>query len=188
VLAAQSNPLVFDNTRRSISGVYFAWTMLHRRPTGSGNSSTLPPRSTPSTSTPTKNTAYTPLRRPSANLYPGSSNGYSYGGAPGAGSGAKYTLPSLSPGYSGINLTPQPSTGTGGGSAYAPAQGYFQNGGSGGGGLGVFDLGDEPSKAKSWSEWSVEDVMANTRGGLEKFRRGLEDALRLDRSFSLVWR
>lgn len=76
----------------------------------------------------------------------------------------------------------------GGGSTYTPGQGYFQNAGSSGGGLGVFDLGDGPIKAKSWSDLSVEDVMATTRGGLDKFRRGLEDALRLDRSFSLVWR
>ena len=143
--------------------------MLHRR-TNTDSSPAVP---SPSSSTPpVVNTAYKPLRRASSNLY----------STPQSGAKARYSLPAPSPGLS-VN-TGGPLYGGSGGLAPpgAGGVGYAPNGYGHGLG-GTFDLAEsQRSAGGGTADWAD---MART--GLERAKRGFEDAARVDRSLSLVW-
>lgn len=111
---------------------------------------------------PVKNKAYTPLRRQSSSLYSTSSSGLK----------ARYNLPPASPSYIGLGGLP----------SYPNLGGTYDLGGGGGGGFGMDGLAGEKSDYGNGGK--VVDVL---RGGLDKMRRGLADAGKLDKSWSLVW-
>ncbi|WWC89435.1 uncharacterized protein L201_004359 [Kwoniella dendrophila CBS 6074] len=152
--------------------------MLHRRPGPAGPSSPYS-SSSPSQSgsnssrpgIPNINKAYTPLRRQSANLYPNSNN--NNGGA------AKYTIPQASP----LNLGGSTSSYTGGGGLNSPTldlndYGYGSNT-YGSGGSGNVSLGED------WKSGTY--IGKRIREIIEHIGLGLKDALRLERSWDLVW-
>ncbi|WVF71591.1 hypothetical protein IAT40_006399 [Kwoniella sp. CBS 6097] len=175
--------------------------MLHRRPTAStsvsasgsvsaGNST--PPRRDSNTKTPTStNTAYKPLRRQSANLYPNPNSNASQSipsafNNPNAPS-ARYNLPLPSPlniSSGGAYPAPPPSSpGYSYGNVYQPngygypvgpssSSGY--QGGASGRGRGEFELSAEGMRR------SIRDFMGNVS-------TGLRDGLKLEKSWNLVW-
>ena len=122
--------------------------MLHRRTT-----STAPAAGNYTPNLPTNlNNTYTPLRRPSQQLY----------NTPSSAPKARYALPSPSLNY----LSP----GTG------PA-GYTQR--------QSIDLGDQGFESAGSGGW--EGWVNVGRKGLERFKDGLRDGLKLNRSLTLVW-
>ena len=139
--------------------------MLHRR-TNTDTAGRPPLSSPPVISTPPKsNTAYTPLRRPSQNLY----------ATPQSGIKARYNLPSPSLGLSPGLTVNTAGYGTGG------------NGSNGYGFGGAYDLShDYPAESSSRRGSESVDYMGNVRGTLDKLRRGLEDACRIDKSLTMV--
>ena len=136
--------------------------MLHRRNNSSAaGSSSAPP--TASTSTPPRtNTAYQPLRRGSSNLY----------STPQSGAKARYNVPSPSPGL-GVNT------------GYLSPNGYGASS-PGFGSTGAYDLTGDPL-ADGLGRGGGSDWMGVARTGVERFKKGLSDAGRVDRSVSLVW-
>lgn len=153
------------------------YAMLHRRPTTGGPSGGPPPASSASygqpSSGPTVNKAYTPLRRQSNTLYP----------TPGSGPRARYSI--SSPSNSFVGASP-----TGNGAAAAPS---FDPGVGGFGGFGGANGNGYPSRGgdsfEGYGDKSdlPQRYLRLLRDGVDKFRRGAEDALRLDRSWNLVW-
>ncbi|KAK8864305.1 hypothetical protein IAR55_001552 [Kwoniella newhampshirensis] len=142
--------------------------MLHRRPTNAGSVSTSTssnPQSPPSTSS--TNKAYTPLRRQSTNLYATNT--------PSSGPRARYKIPS-----------PLPSPANVGSSS----AGYGFTAGGGGGGYGYSGGMGSGLGVDEWIE-SGEGAGGGWRGivkkGLERFKLGFRDAVRLERSCNLVW-
>lgn len=164
--------------------------MLHRRPgassTGPTGGLTYAQGSSSSggghaggAAGPTINTAYTPLRRPSTGLY---------GTPPGANGGlkARYKMPSPSPSFSGPSGLPGATS-----PGLAP-NGYGMYTG-GGGGAGAASAAYDLSGNGGFGSGSSRDdlmgtILRGAKRAAENLRRGLEDAVRLDRSFSLVWR
>ncbi|OCF36736.1 hypothetical protein I316_01332 [Kwoniella heveanensis BCC8398] len=169
--------------------------MLHRRPTASasvGVSSTTsgpgtPPRRDSSNSN--TNTAYRPLRRQSANLYPNASqstpSAFSNPDAP----SARYTLPIPSPLNISSGSYAAPASSSQQGLAYGnsyqpngygfssgPGPGYVAGyeGGGGGGGRRVVDFSAEGMKR------IISDFVDNVGAGLR-------DGLKLEKSWNLVW-
>ncbi|WWD17397.1 hypothetical protein CI109_101838 [Kwoniella shandongensis] len=143
--------------------------MLHRRPTTgreSVSTSSQPPPPPPASSSPRANKTYTPLRRQSTNLY--ASN------TPSSGPRARYNVPSPLP--SPLNI----GAGAGSSGGYAGYNSYGYSGGSSGGGGG----GDEwiESGGRGVNGWK-----GFVRSSLERLGYGLKDAVRLERSWNLVW-
>ena len=178
--------------------------MLHRRPgapsLGDPSTGQINPATPSSTNT---NSAYEPLWRGSSDLY------YT----PASGPKARYNLPPASPhghvpgggSYIGRGGIPTPYGGVvSGGNGHANVgNGHGGNVGNGNGyggnvGLtgntgygGTYDLteGLEMSGGgmRGWTKMGKDEWKQVARGGFERFKRGLEDAGRLDRSWSLVW-
>ncbi|WVQ80629.1 hypothetical protein IAT38_002734 [Cryptococcus sp. DSM 104549] len=145
--------------------------MLHQRhPTKSSLPSsptiprTAPAYSSGSPSGPSLNKAYTPLRRGSSG-YNGSAVPPSPSAGPGA-RGGRYPSNGISPGL--------PSAEAGGGLGY----------GKGGGG-GSYELGD----GLGWDggRKASEGILGKVRDVFESLTKGFGDAVRLDRSWNLVW-
>ena len=146
--------------------------MLHRRTTTHTDLSNSIPSQHPSTVSgpsstpppPVRNKAYTPLRRQSSNLYP----------TPPSGPKARYNLPPVSPSHlGGMGSSPAlPHPGAGG---------YTVGAGLGFGKSGFEADGMENGRGKG------EKILERVRAGLERVTRGLNDASRLDKSWSLVW-
>lgn len=140
--------------------------MLQRRVNADSANAKPPASPSTHTSTPPKsNTAYKPLRRTSSNLYPTSQTG----------SKPRYSLPSPSLGLP----TNSAGYGYGGnGSGNGNVNGY--------GFGGTYDLTEGFGSGSSGYPISV-DYMAIVRGVLDRFKRGMEDACRLDKSLTMVF-
>ncbi|WVQ99299.1 hypothetical protein IAU59_006431 [Kwoniella sp. CBS 9459] len=189
--------------------------MLHRRPTasttasgsgsgfgsaatagsGSGSGST-PPRRDSNTTTKT-NTAYTPLRRQSANFYP--SNGSQSQSIPSAfrntnaAPSARYNLPLPSP----LNIS------SGSGASYPTSSSQYQSGpsygngyqpGAGGGGAGggygygsSFGVDNVSGGGGRELDLSAEGIKKFVRDFMGNVSAGLRDGLKLEKSWNLVW-
>ncbi|WVW83790.1 hypothetical protein I302_105811 [Kwoniella bestiolae CBS 10118] len=136
--------------------------MLHRRPgaPSSISSSSPTPPAPPSSliSGGTTNKAYTPLRRQSANLYPSNNGNRNV---------PRYSIPQASP----LNL--------GGINSYSSSFGA--------GGLNSPSL-DGQYNAGGGGEWTDGRYIGmRVRGVLEHLGMGVRDAVRLERSWELVW-
>lgn len=133
--------------------------MLHRR-TNTDTTNARPSLASPlpAISTPPKqNTAYRPLRRPSQTLY----------ATPQSGAKPRYSLPSPSPGLT-VNTA---------------GHGL---GGNGYGFGGAYDLTPDYGTGSSSKSGPI-DYIGNVRGVLDRLRRGLEDACRIDKSLTMVF-
>ncbi|KAK6910213.1 hypothetical protein I203_104245 [Kwoniella mangroviensis CBS 8507] len=135
--------------------------MLHRRPGAAApppsSSSSTPSSSRQTNSNPTTNKAYTPLRRQSANLYPTSNSANR--------NVPRYSIPQASP----LNL--------GGINTY-----------SSGGGLNSPGLDVGYTQSYGGGDWTDGQYIGiRIRGMIDHLRMGLRDAVRLERSWELVW-
>lgn len=166
--------------------------MLHRRPGHSSDPASgappFSPHAAPSPSSPQNkkqpNKTYTPLRRQSSGLYASQT--------PASGQRARYNLPSPSPVIipSSPGYTRRPSAG--GYGPASPGQGYFPPNGNtlGLGGYGNGHSYSDGAGGGSGAGWEdgVQGVVKLVRVSLGRLGKGLEDAARMDRSWTLVWR
>ena len=153
--------------------------MLHRRTNSTKRTAQDTSTSSSSNGAPAANTAYKPLRRESAQFY----------ATPKSGQKARYNLPSPSPLQVGLGSPYATGSFSSAGATYSGnAGGYF---GTEAGGYGYPNYGntvDLGGSAGASGSKVGPDLLRKARIGIDWMRRGFEDAARVDKSVTLVWR